>query len=147
MHIVRKRKKINSEISDRLRMRKTVESAPYRVVRMGGWVVIKSVLRFSLFSSMLTSKMRWFQKWCQKLSTAFLSKVMNTLKFQNSTNEDRVPIWKIAQKIYWRKLRLSPAESYWSFPKKFQSKKCDIKSKLWKILKVQNMTSKALQKL
>ena len=49
---------------------------------VGGWVVIFWVLRFSSFWSIITSKMRWFQIWCQKLSTAFLSKVMHTLNFK-----------------------------------------------------------------
>ena len=57
---------------------------------VGGWVVIKRVLRFPLFFSMLSSKMSLFQKWCQKLSTAFLSKVMSILKFQNSTKIEKL---------------------------------------------------------
>ena len=43
---------------------------------------IKSVLRFSSNSSMLTSKMCWFQIWCLKLSAAFLSEVMSISIFK-----------------------------------------------------------------
>ena len=46
---------------------------------VGGWVGIKRVLRFCSISSMLTSKMRWFQIWPQKLSTAIRLKVMSNL--------------------------------------------------------------------
>ena len=105
---------------------------------VGGWMVIKRVLRFSLFLSMLTSKISWFQKWCQKLSTAFLSKVMSTLKIQTSTKEDRVPIGKTAKIIYWRKMRLSPAESYWSFPKNPIDKMWFQEQKYEKYLKSKN---------
>ena len=43
---------------------------------------IKSLLRFSSNSSMLTSGMFLFQIWCQKLSTVFLSEVMSNLSFK-----------------------------------------------------------------
>ena len=49
---------------------------------VGGWMVIKRVLRFSSFSSMLTSKMRWFQIWPQKLYTTNTSKVMSNLSLK-----------------------------------------------------------------
>ena len=104
---------------------------------VGGWVVIFWVLWFSSFSSIITSKMRWFQIWCQKLSTDFLSKVMSTLKFQNSTKEDHVPPRKMAQKIHKQKIRLSPAESLWNFQKKSNRKNSISGAKIWKILDVQ----------
>ena len=53
--------------------------------RMDGWTDgrdIKSVLRFSSNSSVLTSKMWWFQIWCLKLSAAFLSEVKSNLSFK-----------------------------------------------------------------
>ena len=52
---------------------------------MDGWMDgrdIKSVLRFSSNSSMLTSKMCWFQIWCLKLSAAFLWEVMSISIFK-----------------------------------------------------------------
>ena len=46
---------------------------------MGGWLVIKKVLRFSSFSGISTSKICWFQIWSQKLSTVIRLKVMGKL--------------------------------------------------------------------
>ena len=43
---------------------------------------IKSLLRFSSNSSMLTSGMFFFQIWYQKLSAVFLSEVMSNLSFK-----------------------------------------------------------------
>ena len=43
---------------------------------------IKSLLRFSSNSRMLTSGMFLYQIWCQKLSTVFLSEVMSNLSFK-----------------------------------------------------------------
>ena len=39
---------------------------------VGGWVGIKRVLQLSLILDMLTNKIYWFQKCCQKMSTTFL---------------------------------------------------------------------------
>ena len=49
---------------------------------VGEWVVIFWVLRFSSKSSIVTSKMCWFQIWPQKLSTGTRSKAINNLILQ-----------------------------------------------------------------
>ena len=45
---------------------------------------IKSILRFSSNTSMLTSGMFLFQIWCQNLSTVFFIRSYEQFKFQNS---------------------------------------------------------------
>ena len=66
-----------------------------RVAQMGGWVgtwvVNKRVLRFCSISGIITSKLRWFQVWPLKLSTAIRSKVMRNLdlKYRNFNADSR----------------------------------------------------------
>ena len=69
---------------------------------MGGWVVIIYPLRFSLFSGILTRMMCLLKVWCQKLSLAFISKVMInlSLKFRKfkADNKAQFEVQKIGQK-------------------------------------------------
>ena len=95
---------------------------------VGGWVVIKWPLQFSSFSSMLTNKMCWFQIWCQKLSTAFLSKVMSTLNFKIWKFKVDYPFGKRLKKIIDGK-GVSAPRKLCEVSKKFQSKKFDFRFK------------------
>ena len=61
----------------------------------------------------------------------------------NSEISCPLPIWKIAKKNYWRKKRLSLAQSLCSFPKKFNRKNVISEAKVWKIIKVQKWHQKA----
>ena len=87
-------------------------------VQVGGWVVIKSILQFCLILIMLTSMMRWFQKCCQKVFTAFLKKRYEHFKLK--IRQKKTACWKgnWLKNFYWQEMRLSPMESLWSFPKK-----------------------------
>ena len=113
---------------------------------MGGWVVIKRVLRFSSFSSILTSKMRWFQIWPQKLSTAIRSKVMSNLvlKFWNFKADFRGGKWP---KIMMVTNDLSSGRKLRKLFKKKMSKKWDFRFKNIKKTESPKMTSKVLYEL
>ena len=97
-----------------------------------------------LFSIMLTSKMCWFQIWCQKLSTAFLSKVMSTLNFQIRKFKVDYPYGKRLKKLIDRKgvsaprkasevFKKNPIEKKWFQVEKYQKyskSKNDVKRPL-----------------
>ena len=109
---------------------------------VGGWMGIKRVLRFCSISSMLTSKMRWFQIWPQKLSTAIRSKVMSNLllKFWNFKADFRGGKWP---KIMMVTNDLSSRRKLRKVKKKKLSKKCDFRFKNIKKPESPKMTSKS----
>ena len=109
---------------------------------MGGWVVIKRVLQFSSFSSVLTSKIRWFQIWPQKLSTAIRSKVMSNLilKFWNFEADFRGGKWP---KIMMVTNDLSSRRKLRKVKKKNCRKNAILGSKISKNLKVQKWPQKS----
>ena len=73
-------------------------------------MVIKTILQFYSLSSMLTSKMCWFQISSQILC-GYKPKSFKQRTFQLSKNKGRLPVRKIAKNNYGHKMRLFEAES------------------------------------
>ena len=127
---------------------------PFRIVEklycpdgwVGGWVVIFLVLWFSSKSSIITTKMCWFQIWPQKLSTANSSKVMSNL---------RLKIWSFKanfrggnqQKIMMVTKDLSSRHKFRKVFKNVFLKKGDLTFKNMKKTESPKMTSKVLYEL
>ena len=118
---------------------------PLLSASVGWWcgLVIKRVLQFSSFSSMLTSKTRWFQIWPQKLSTTITSKVMSNLSLKiwnfkaNFRSGNQLKITMVKKDLSSRcKLR-----KVFNF---FFSKKCDFMFKNMKKSESPKMVSKRL---
>ena len=112
------------------------------IFRMGGWVVIKRVLQFCLFLSMLTSKMSWLQKLCQKLSMLFYQKLWALQIFKlwqkpfkgNQLQKiiDEICVWALRKII--KVFQKNPIDKMWFHEQKYEKyvkPKKDIKRPLW----------------
>ena len=129
---------VKKDLSSRCKFRK-VFNFFFKKMR---FYVIKRVLQFSSFSSMLTSKMRWFEIWPQKLSTTITSKVMSNLSLKiwnfkanfRSGNQLKITVVKkdLSSKCKLRRVLI------------FFSKNAILCSKIWKIWKSKNSVKTAL---
>ena len=111
--------------------------------RMDGRTGIKSFLRFSSNSSMLRSRMCWFQIWCKKLCTVFLSELMNIFNFKIGNFKTSYPVGKWLKKFNYRKDVWSPPKVRKVFQKNSIWEDAISSPKLWKILLFQKWLQKA----
>ena len=109
--------------------------------KVGGWLVIKRVHRFSSKSGIVTSRMCWFRIWYQKLSTALRSKVTCklNLKFFKVNFRDGNQLKK------WWSQKTSPRGANWrKFSKRYFIENKTILGKNIKKTQSPKMTSKVV---